>query len=204
MPRAPGVGLQDFLFVPIMQVEQPRSAQQQQKTQKTLPRRRSGGQVRRKTRQKPSGSSGGAGKVESSEGGSGEATSDSPTGRGGDDARDELLQELRATQFPLQDRERVLTLTRKQLRRDTKTAKERHQQLAQRGSKAAKALSRKLFAKQARGIAGAARKERERIRKRKQPEGELLHSSARKHQRLLERGAGSSSSGGARGGAGRR
>ena len=116
-----------------------------------------------------------------------------------DASRQELLTVRRA----LRDREQVLALTRKQLRRETKTAKARHRQLARRGSKAEKKLSRKLFAKQARGIAGAARKERERIRKRKQPEGELLHSSARKHQRLLEGyAAGSGNSGSsARGGA---
>jgi hypothetical protein len=113
-----------------------------------------------------------------------------------------LLQELITTRRALHDREKVLALTRKQLRRETKTAKARHQQLARRGSKAEKKLSRKLFAKQARGVAGAARKERERIRKRKQPEGELLHSSARKHQRLLGKGGDGRGGGGGRGGSG--
>lgn len=97
---------------------------------------------------------------------------------------------LLTTQRALKDRTAMLALTRKQLRRETKTAKARWQQLARRGSKAAKKLSRKLFAKQARGVAGAARREGKRASKRKQPEGEPLHSSARKHQRLVERSRG--------------
>ena len=99
-----------------------------------------------------------------------------------------LERELQVTRQALRDRTEVLALTRKRLKRETKTSKARQQQLAKRGSKAQKKLSRKLFAKQARGVAGAARKERERIRKRKQPEGEILHSGERKHQRRLATG----------------
>ena len=113
------------------------------------------------------------------------------------------LAELRATRLALKDRTEVLALTRKQLRRETKTSKTRWQQLARRDSKAAKKLSRKLFAKQARAVAGAARREHTRVRKRKQPEGEILHSSERKHQRLVGKGAGGHGKGkGGRGGKG--
>ena len=112
----------------------------------------------------------------------------------------ELLHDLLATRLALKDRTALLAHTRKQLRRETKTAKARWQQLARRGSKAQKKLSRKLFAKQARAVAGAARREHERSRKRKQPEGEILHSGDRKHQRLVGKGGGTSSLDGGNGG----
>ena len=118
-----------------------------------------------------------------------------------------LKQELLAARMALEGRESLLALTRKQLRRETKTAKARWQQLARRDSKAGKKLSRKLFAKKERDAAGAARRERERSRKRKRPEGEALHSGERKHQRLLGKGAGGKGRGGggnSRGGGGSR
>jgi len=49
---------------------------------------------------------------------------------------------------------------------------------------------RKLQIREARSVAGAARREQERSWKRKQPAGEVLHSSERKHQRLLGQGNG--------------
>ena len=101
----------------------------------------------------------------------------------------ELRAALLAAQSALRDRTQVLQLTRKQLRRETKTSKARWQKLARADSKAAKNLSRKLFAKQARSVAGAARREQERVRKRTQPTGDALHSSERKHQRLLGKGS---------------
>ena len=89
------------------------------------------------------------------------------------------------------DRTEVLALTRKQLRREAKTSKDRQQRLARQGSKAQKKLSRQLFAKQARAVAGAARREEQRVRKRKHvPDGEMLHSGERKHRRLLAKGDG--------------
>ena len=133
---------------------------------------------------------------------SGEAPSGSaPSSDAGEigPSRDELLRQLIATRHALKDRTEVLALTRKQLKRETKTAKARWSQLARRGSKAQKKLSRKLFSKQARAVAGAARREHKRKRKRKQPESEILHSGERKHQRLLEKG-GDGSDGGDHGG----
>jgi len=90
----------------------------------------------------------------------------------------------------VKERTATLALTRRQLRRETKTAKARWRQLARTGSKAEKKASRKLFGKQARAVASAARREEQRVRKRKQPEGEILHSSERKHQRLVGKGGG--------------
>jgi hypothetical protein len=119
---------------------------------------------------------------------------------GPSDGETQRERELLAARLALKDRTAVLALTRKQLRRETKTAKARWQQLARRGSNAQKKLSRKLFAKQARAIAGAARREHERSRKRKQPEGEILHSSERKHQRLVGKGGGAGTLHGGRGG----
>ena len=101
----------------------------------------------------------------------------------------ELRAALLAAQSALRDRTQVLQLTRKQLRRETKTSKARWQKLARADSKTAKNLSRKLSAKQARSVAGAARREQERVRKRTQPTGDALHSSERKHQRLLGKGS---------------
>ena len=105
----------------------------------------------------------------------------------------ELRAALLAAQSALRDRTQVLQLTRKQLRRETKTSKARWQKLARADSKTAKNLSRKLSAKQARSVAGAARREQERVRKRTQPTGDALHSSERKHQRLLGKGSSSQS-----------
>ena len=72
------------------------------------------------------------------------------------------------------------------------------------------AIGRFLVGEENRTKADAARKEKERVRKRKQPAGEPLHAGERKHRRLLEsaasrRGGGSSSSGhgDGRGGRGR-
>ena len=149
-----------------------------------------------------------------SDGGDGGGDGDGGTsgGGGGDGDGDAnmrvqaLLAELReerekrlATAKALGDRTKVLALTRKHLRRETKTAKARWQQLARKSSKASKKLSRKLFTKQARAVAGAARREQERTRKRKHPEGEILHSAERKHQRLAGKGRGSGSGIGERG-----
>ena len=173
-------------------------------------------EAKKKRRKKKAGSGGGGGgkgtSIGSGDGGAavGEAAVDEAIADGAM-GREQLLRELLATRQALKDRGEVLALTRRQQRRDAKTAKVRWQKLARRGSKAQKKLSRQLFAKKARGIAGAARKERERIRKRKQPEGEVLHSSARKHQRRLEqsgkgggsRGRGAGGGGGGGGGRGR-
>ena len=123
------------------------------------------------------------------EGGGGGAGSDDGVAGDGS-SREQLLRELLMARRTLKDRDEVLALTRRQLRRETKTAKARHQQLARRGSKAAKTLSRKLFAKQTRAGAGAARRENERKRKRVQPDGEALHSGQRKHQRHADNGGG--------------
>jgi hypothetical protein len=90
----------------------------------------------------------------------------------------------------LQQQAAVLKNTRKQLKRASNTSAQRGQQLKQRGSKEQKRLSQKAKAKRQRDVAGAARREHERVRKRKQPSGPALHSSDRKHRRLLAAGGG--------------
>ena len=85
--------------------------------------------------------------------GGGEPSDDTPR-------EQQLLSELLATRLALKDRTAVLALTRKQLRRETKTAKVRFSKLARQGSKAQKKMSRKLFGKQARAIAHAAQRVR--------------------------------------------
>jgi hypothetical protein len=78
---------------------------------------------------------------------------------------------------------------RKRLRREVRTADQRARQDERRSGKA-KQRARKV--KALRGVGGAARKEKERVRKRKQPMGEPLHTSECKHRRLVEHGGGSS------------
>ena len=151
-------------------------------------------QRRRKQSKQRAGARGGEGSTSGSNG--------NANGGGGEveaEGVPQLKQWLLAARLALKDRESLLALTRKQLRRETKTAKARWQQLARRDSKACKQLSRKLFAKKERDAAGAARRERERSRKRKRPEGEALHSGERKHQRLLGKGAGGKGRGGGSG-----
>ena len=157
---------------------------------------------RRRRRSTPSGGSG-SGSAAAADGG-GEA---GPAGGAPQTPREAALLERALTaERALKGRSEVLALTRTQLKRETKTAKLRWQQLARRGAKAQKKLSRKLFAKRAGDVAAAARRENERVRKRKQPEGDVLHSSERKHQRLLAKGGGVNGGGpgGGRGGKGGR
>ena len=90
-------------------------------------------------------------------------------------------------------RDKLLATQRRRLKREVKTASMRARQDERRSSKA-KLRARKVSA--ARGIAGAARKEKERTRKRKQPAGEPLHTGERRHQ---QRSGPSSGSGGSRG-----
>ena len=72
--------------------------------------------------------------------------------------KEEAQQTVAALRRALADREAVLKLTRKQLRRQTKTSKARHAQLARKDSKAAKKAVKQQKAKVARDIAGAARR----------------------------------------------
>ena len=130
------------------------------------------------------GASGGGGDEEGS-GGGGVAASSSDGASGNADLNSEVLALRRA----LADREAVLKLTRKQLRRQTKTSKARHAQLARKDSKAAKKAVKQQRAKVARDVAGAARRERRRKWKGAvAPEGESVHSSDAKRRRLLEKG----------------
>ena len=131
--------------------------------------------AKQRKRKSASGGGGGDGETDGGEAGDGDSGGGHGSGSGGGtepaaapDA-ETLLTELRAAKRALKDRSEVLALTRKQLRRETKTSKARWQQLARRGTKASKKLSRKLFAKQARDVAGAARREQSRARKRKLP-----------------------------------
>ena len=82
--------------------------------------------------------------------------------------------------------ERLLKLTRKQKRRDERTAAERGSQAARSSAKQVKRAKKKLGKKQQQREQGAARREHRRELKRKgAPAGEPLHSSDRKHQRLF-------------------
>ena len=87
------------------------------------------------------------------------------------------------------DAGKLLRQGRKRLRREVKTTDQRARQDERRSGKA-KQRGRKV--KALRGVDGAARKEKERVRKRKQPTGEPLHTSECKHRRLVEHGGGSS------------
>jgi hypothetical protein len=93
-----------------------------------------------------------------------------------------------SVQRELTEQRRLLKLARKQLKRANNTSAQRGQQLKQRDSKQ---QQRKAQVQLQRGIDGAARRDAERTRKRKQPPGEPLHSGERKHQRLLGKGTGS-------------
>ena len=127
------------------------------------------------------GASGGGGDEEGSGGGGAASSSDGASAN--------LNSEVLALRRALADREAVLKLTRKQLRRQTKTSKARHAQLARKDSKAAKKAVKQQKAKVARDIAGAARRERRRKWKGAvAPEGESVHSSDAKRRRLLEKG----------------
>ena len=85
-------------------------------------------------------------------------------------------------------------------KRADNTSRQRGQQLKVRSSKEQKRLARRFGAKQQRAIEGAARREAVRVRKRKQPAGEILHSSERKHQCLLGKGSGGGGKGRGKGG----
>ena len=113
-----------------------------------------------------------------------------------------------AAEARVKDRDQLLRKERRRLRREGKTADRRARQDERRSGKA-KARHRKVRA--ARGVDGAARRDKERKRKRKAlPDGEPLHSGERKRQRLLEQAAGSGKGragggkGGGRGGRGGR
>ena len=176
-------------------VKPKRSAEAQQ-------RRRGKAAERKHKRQRASGKevAGGGG---SSTAGRGGGESDGEPG-GGDTPRErQLLHDLLTTRLALKDRTEVLALTRKQLRRETKTGKVRWRQLARQGSKAEKKANRKLVGKQAAAVAGAARREHVRVRKRKQPESEvrkqqeseIVHTSGRKHRRLVAASAAAAAAG---------
>ena len=85
-----------------------------------------------------------------------------------------------------------LKLARKQLKRAFNTSAQRANQLKQRGHKQ---LARKVQARLQHRIDSAARREAARVRKRKEPPG-ALHTSDRKHRRLLGKGAGGQGGGG--------
>ena len=91
------------------------------------------------------------------------------------------------------DAGRLLKQGRKRLRREVKTTDQRARQDERRSGKA-KQRGRKV--KALRGVDGAARKEKERVRKRKQPTGEPLHTSESKHRRLVSGGGGGGGGGG--------
>ena len=94
-----------------------------------------------------------------------------------------------AAEARVSDRDKLLRKERRRLRREVKTTDRRARQDERRSSKA-KARHRKV--KAARGVDGAARRDKERKRKRKAlPDGEPLHSGERKRQRLLEQAGGS-------------
>ena len=106
-----------------------------------------------------------------------------------------LAAENQALRGQLAQKSALLVLTRKQKKRAENTSRQRGQQLKVRSSKEQKRLARRLGAKQQRAVDGAARREAVRVRKRKQPASEILHSSERKHQRLLGKGGGGSGNG---------
>ena len=86
-----------------------------------------------------------------------------------------------AAEARVSDRDKLLRKERRRLRREVKTTDRRARQDERRSSKA-KARHRKV--KAARGVDGAARRDKERKRKRKAlPDGEPLHSGERKRQR---------------------
>ena len=92
----------------------------------------------------------------------------------------------------LAQRTMQLKLARKQLKRASNTSAQRASQLKQRGHKQ---LARKAQARVQHRIDGAARREAARVREQKEPPGDL-HTSDRKHQRLLGKGAGGRDGGG--------
>lgn len=91
----------------------------------------------------------------------------------------------RALEQALRQSEKLLRLARRSKRRDGKTAWQRGRQLERRTSKQAKTQKRKRGAKLERSLAGAARRERDRERRGKQPVGEALHTGERTHKRKL-------------------
>ena len=115
----------------------------------------------------------------------------------------ESMAEVRGLKVALADSQALLKLSRKRERRATKLAHDHGRQSERRS---AKAVKRKRAIKHARAVAGAARREEERARKRKQPAGEALHTGERKHQRLVgewrRSGGGGGGGGGGRGGGG--
>ena len=111
-----------------------------------------------------------------------------------------LAAENQALRGQLAQKSALLVLARKQKKRADNTSRQRGQQLKVRSSKEQKRLARRFGAKQQRAIEGAARREAVRVRKRKQPAGEILHSSERKHQCLLGKGSGGGGKGRGKGG----
>ena len=102
-------------------------------------------------------------------------------------ATDEQALRERVLQAQLAAKDKLLRLERRRLKRDLRTAVQRVRQMERR---APKQQARHLQAKQARGVAQAARKEKQRGRKRTLPAGEPLHSGERRHrQRLAQHAA---------------
>ena len=105
----------------------------------------------------------------------------------------QLRCEVHKLRAKLAKEKKLKKMERRRSRREWRTAAARGRQSERRSTKAAK---RKRDVRAERGVAGAARRQHDRIKKRKVPSGEALHTSERKHQRLLA-AAGSTAAGGA-------
>ena len=106
----------------------------------------------------------------------------------------QLRREVHELRAKVREKAKLVKMERRRSRREARTAAAHARQSERRSAKAAK---RKRDVRTERGAAGATRRHIARVKKRKVPSGEALHTNERKHQRLLA-AAGSTGGGGAR------